>query len=337
MGRVFYLVVVTLLASYTAGISAEVASTYTAGVVEFSPNQTLTVDILSRKEAVCKMMNNLDGFAELLQEAQKYGVEIVVFPEDAIAGFLFLSRNQVYPFLEEIPDVSQSQSVNPCIDSGFEDREVLKRLSCLAKTYNIVLVANMGDRQPCQTSTHSNCPPDGRYQFNTDVVFENDGRLIAKYHKRHLYGGEEMIFNTPPSTHVTFKTSFGVTFGVFTCYDILYCDPPLELVEQGVKNFIFPTAWGNVYPFYVSTAFQQAWSRRTQTNFLASNQHFPNQNSFLIDLHFYLTGSGIYSSGRALSSFISGTDFKLASGKFLFLNCQRSQVVYNRKVIELEQ
>ena len=317
MGRVFYLVVVTLLASYTAGISAEVASTYTAGVVEFSPNQTLTVDILSRKEAVCKMMNNLDGFEELLQEAQKYGVEIVVFPEDAIAGFLFLSRNQVYPFLEEIPDVSQSQSVNPCIDSGFEDREVLKRLSCLAKTYHIVLVANMGDKQPCQTSTHSNCPPDGRYQFNTDVVFENDGRLIAKYHKRHLYGGEEMIFNTPPSTHVTFKTSFGVTFGVFTCYDILYCNPPLELVEQGVKNFIFPTAWGNVYPFYVSTAFQQAWSRRTQTNFLASNQHFPNQNSFLIDLHFYLTGSGIYSSGRALSSFISGTDFKLASGKLL--------------------
>ena len=318
MGQIVYSVVLTLLAY---GISTDemvtAASTYTAGVVEFSANQTMSIQTFSRKEAVHKMMNNLDGFEELLQEAQKYGVELVVFPEDAISGFLFLSRNQLYPFLEEIPDVSQSQSVNPCIDSGFEDREVLKRLSCFAKTYKMVLVANMGDKQPCPVSTNSSCPPDGRYQFNTDVVFENDGRLIAKYHKEHLYGGEKEIFDTPPLTHVSFQTSFGVRFGVFTCYDILYCDPPLELVEQGVKNFIFPTAWGNLYPFYVSTAFQQAWSRRTRTNLLASNQHFPNRNSFLFDIHFYLTGSGIYSSGRPLSYFISGTDFELASGKLL--------------------
>ena len=319
MGQIVYSVVLTLLA-YGIAISAEIvtaASTYTAGVVEFSANQTLSIETVSRKEAVHKMMNNLDGFEELLQEAQKYGVELVVFPEEAISGFMFLSRDQVYPFLEEIPDVSQSQLVNPCIDSGFEDREVLKRLSCFAKNYKIVLVANMGDRQPCPVSTNSSCPPDGRYQFNTDVIFENDGCLIAKYHKEHLYAGEKEIFDTPPLTHVSFQTSIGVKFGVFTCYDILYCDPPLELVEQGVKNFIFPTAWGNLYPFYVSTAFQQAWSRRTQTNLLASNQHFPNRNSFPIDIHFYLTGSGIYSSGRALSYFISGTDFKPASGKLL--------------------
>jgi predicted amidohydrolase len=33
------------------------------------------------------------------------------------------------------------------------------------------------------------CGSDGRYQFNTQVAFDAKGRLVAKYHKAHLFGG----------------------------------------------------------------------------------------------------------------------------------------------------
>ena len=292
---------------------------YTAGVVEFSANMTLSLQIPSPAEALQHMMYNLHSYEQYVQEGQSKGVDIIVFPEDGIYGFLFLNREQIFPFLEDIPD-PRGKPVLPCGNSSFSDRPVLSWLSCLARQYEVTVVANMGDKQKCSATTtpKKTCPPNGWFQYNTDVIFDSDGSLIAKYHKAHLYGQESDIFDTPdPIPHVNFTTSFGVTFGTFTCYDILFCDPPLELVDAGISNFVFPTAWGNSYPFYTSIAFQQAWSRKTQSNFLAANQHFPNAHSFAVDLKFYLTGSGIYSSGYAATSYISGDNFPPATGKLL--------------------
>ena len=311
---------------------------YTAGVVEFAPNITLDQPhVLTPQEALQRMMYNLRRFERYVKEGREGGADIIVFPEDGIYGFLFLTRDQLFPFLEEIPD-PQIKSYTPCGDVSFSDRPVLSYLSCLARNYQMVVVANMGDKQKCHNSstrfpthttshshrTENECPPNGWYQYNTNVVFDSDGSLLAKYHKAHLYGAESEIFDTPhPTPHVVFNTSFGVTFGTFTCYDILYCDPPLELLNMGVRNFVFPTAWGNSYPFYTSIAFQQAWSWRASSNFLAANLHFPNKHSFPVDLRFYLTGSGIYSQGHALRTFISGENFPPASGKLLIATLEK--------------
>ena len=301
---------------------------YTAAVVEFTPEMKLNVS--TPEQAMGIMMNNLRSFEAFVEEGHNNGANIIVFPEDGIYGFVFQSREELLLFLEEIPD-PQKGKFTPCDDETFADRPVLTTLSCLAKDYTIVLVANMGDKQKCNQNSDtappaggradsSECPPDGWYMYNTNVAFDSDGSLLAKYHKTHLYSAEAAIFNVPdPTPHVSFQTSFGVTFGTFTCFDILYCDPPLELVKMGVRNFVFPTAWGNSYPFYTSIAFQQAWSWRTETNFLAANLHFPNADSFPEDISpvikgFYLTGSGIFSAGKALATFISGDIFAATKG-----------------------
>lgn len=59
---------------------------------------------------------------------------------------------------------------------------VQQRLSCLAKENVIYIVVNVGDKKPCNASD-PHCPSDGRYQYNTDVVFDSEGRLVARYHK----------------------------------------------------------------------------------------------------------------------------------------------------------
>lgn len=82
-------------------------------------------------------------------------------------------------------------------------------------------------------------------------------------------------------------------FGVFTCFDMLFKDPSIDLVQTyGVKNIVFPTAWYKGYPMLVSIEFQQAWSRVNCVNLIAANQYLPSYG---------FTGSGIYDCGVALA------------------------------------
>ncbi len=83
---------------------------------------------------------------------------------------------------------------------------------------------------------------------------------------------------------------FQVRFGVFTCFDMLFKDPSIDLVQiYGVQNIVFPTAWYKGFPMLISIEFQQAWSRVNCVNLIAANLYFPRLN---------FTGSGIYDCGE---------------------------------------
>ena len=100
----------------------------------------------------------------------------------------------------------------------------LYELSCLAAEHNVYLAVNVG----------RNVVRGGEMkQFNTDVVFDRSGHIIAVYDKRNLFMTEKKIFNTPQLEIVTFQTEFG-KFGVMTCFDALYDHPFLDLVETQV-------------------------------------------------------------------------------------------------------
>ena len=273
---------------------------FIAGVVEFRPNQS---------EDSANVEQNLRAMEMLAEEASGKGVQILVFPEDGIDGYTFTNRTTLYPYLEEMPLTPPADVSNiPCNNSFYENSYALQKLSCIAKRHQLVLVANMGEKAPCSASSDPNCPSDGRYQYEANVVFEADGRFIAKYRKYNLIPAEKENFDVPPLEHVAFTTSFGVTFGLFTCSDLLYKEPALGLVERGVKYFIFTTAWANSLPYFMSIAVQQAWSRKTGTYLLASNYHWPQYSDFPG------TGSGIYSSGIPITTFVSGEEFTPASG-----------------------
>ena len=47
-----------------------------------------------------------------------------------------------------------------------------------------------------------------------------------------------------------FQTDFGVKFGIFTCFDIIFEQPAVTLVKNmGVTDIVFPTAWFSELPF----------------------------------------------------------------------------------------
>nr|XP_054600820.1 biotinidase isoform X1 [Nothobranchius furzeri] len=262
---------------------------------------------LSRHDALRHMQRNLDVYEEQAALAAQQGAQIIVYPEDGIHGFNY-TRSSISGYLETIPDPEERW--NPCMEPGrFNNTEVLQRLSCVARRYHLYLVANMADLQPCplKTDPSSSCPSDGHWQFNTNVVFNSEGLLVARYHKHNLYFEE--AFDQPPQAEIaTFDTPFAGTFGLIVCFDILFRDPTVTLVEQveqthqpfqccipsellflllfqGVRQLVFPTAWMNQLPLLDSIQFQQAFSLGANVSLLAANI----RNDRLI-----MTGSGIY-------------------------------------------
>ncbi|XP_020020997.2 pantetheinase [Castor canadensis] len=264
-------------------LKASSQDTFTAAVYEHAvilPNDTLTP--VSREQALALMNQNLDLLKTAIESAAKQGAHIIVTPEDGIYGMNF-NRKTIYPYLEDIPD----PQVNwiPCNNPNrFGHTQIQERLSCLAKDNSIYVVANIGDKKPCNASDPQ-CPPDGRYQYNTNVVFDSQGKLVARYHKQNLFMGEDQ-FNAPKEPEiVTFNTTFG-KFGIFTCFDILFHDPAVTLVKDfHVDTILFPTAWMDVLPHLAAIEFHSAWAMGMGVNFLASNIHLPGMR---------MTGSGIY-------------------------------------------
>ncbi|NXV27723.1 BTD Biotinidase, partial [Rissa tridactyla] len=257
---------------------------YVAAVYEhesiLSPDPTALVD---RRSALELMGRNLDIYEQQVVAAARQGAQIIVFPEDGIHGFNF-TRSSIYPYLDFIVP-SHSVKWNPCREPYlFNDTEVLQRLSCMALKNKIFLVANLGTKQPCE-HTDPHCPSDGRYQFNTNVAFNDDGMLVATYRKHNLYF--EYAFDTPPEPdYKLFDTPFAGKFGMFTCFDILFFEPAVNLVRQySLKQIVYPTAWMNQLPLLSAVEFQQAFATAFNVNILAANIHYPTLG---------MTGSGIY-------------------------------------------
>ncbi|XP_046840395.1 pantetheinase-like [Xenia sp. Carnegie-2017] len=285
-----------------------IAAVYEHALFDSSENQSY---VLTRNAAVEIMMKNVNVYKQQVITAKNKNARIIVFPEYGLTGFNH-DRESFRPFLENIPDPTRIEW-NACTDPEPDNSTfILNRLSCLAKDNNIYLVVNMGDIKPCNKTTDLNCPEDGRYQYNTNVVFDNKGNLIARYHKQHPFMNELKTVNRPKEPEfITFQTPFG-KFGTFTCFDVLFHDPAITLVEKyNIDHVVFPTAWFDVLPLFAAIGFHSSWARGMGVNFLASNTHVP----ILLN-----TGSGIYSYNGSKDYFRSLSE----GGKLLIASLPKS-------------
>ncbi|XP_028404486.1 pantetheinase-like [Dendronephthya gigantea] len=272
-----------------------IAAVYEHAFVNQLKNKT---DVSTRREALRIVMDNMDVYEKQILEAKSKNVVIIVFPEYGLTGFDH-TRESFRPFLENIPDPTK-QEWNACEAKPDNSTAIMKRLSCLAKNNDIYIVVNMGDIKLCNKTTDPHCPADGRYQYNTNVVFDNAGKLIARYHKQHPFLNEMKVINRPVEPEfITFETPFG-RFGTFTCFDALFHDPAIPLVEKyNIDHVVFPTAWFDVLPLFAAIGFHSSWARGMRVNYLAANTHVPV---------FLNTGSGIYSPTGARSFYRSLTE-----------------------------
>jgi hypothetical protein len=72
----------------------------------------------------------------------------------------------------------------------------------------------------------------------------------CRYRKINLFD-EPNLTPGDPNQRVTFKTDFGVTFAVFTCFDIVFDNPASTVLENNdVTDVVYPSAWISIMPFF---------------------------------------------------------------------------------------
>jgi predicted amidohydrolase len=157
----------------------------------------------------------------------------------------------------------------------------------------------------CDATVDSNCPADGHYQYNTDVVFDEQGTLVSKYHKSHEFPPFMPTYDQPKKpSYVTYKSSFGVEFGLFICYDIMFDRPAKVLREQGITHFLYAVSQTELGEVVIIAP----WSKRNEATVLSSN-----------------LGSGVV--GDCSGILVNGTDI---AGDKIYLNNDKKSVEPNQ-------
>ncbi|UPR02886.1 carbon-nitrogen hydrolase [Chloropicon primus] len=281
--------VVALLCRFR-GALADGSKSYKGAVVTFTPVGDPSSSAASNLDL------NLLGIEEVIQDKLIDGGgddDIVVLPE-LVFYYVGLERalRDGKDALREYALALSPLGTNPCLSrhvwQGKQNGEFLSRLSCTARTLGSYLVANV-------LEVVVEAEGEEKYKlFNTDVAFDRSGALVAKYWKWHTFGLDSLIDepDAKERSPSSFETDFGVTFGLFICFDIEFENPTQVLLDRGVSHFAYSSAWVNNPPFGFATEIQQGWSRATGAALLAANIGTDPSRS----------GSGIFFEGKELAS-----------------------------------
>jgi predicted amidohydrolase len=84
----------------------------------------------------------------------------------------------------------------------------------------------------------------GNHYYNTSILFNRQGKLIATYRKIHLftYGSKEGDLLTRGTDPVVIDTEFGKV-GLATCYDLRFPEQFRKELDRGAKMFLITSAW----------------------------------------------------------------------------------------------
>ncbi|XP_076286454.1 vanin-like protein 1 [Lasioglossum baleicum] len=241
---------------------------YVGAVVEYTPQV-----VWNSAET---LVENAKLYAEFIKNATLQGADIIVFPEDGLTSFFFPEPSKVDSWTTFVP--TAEEKYNPCTQNRAGISKVMKSLSCAARENKIYVVVNLVEKVLRADKVH---------YYNTNVVFDRNGQIIARYRKINLTQVEKDFFDVDKQPKiVTFDTDFGVRFGTSVCFDIFFSTPGLNMTRDlGITDFVYTTAWFSEVPFLTAVQIQFGWAFAEDVNFLASGYNNPSGSN---------TGSGIY-------------------------------------------
>jgi predicted amidohydrolase len=143
-----------------------------------------------------------------LEEAAAQGVELAVFPECAIPGYMWDSAEEALPYAEEIPGPTTEAFERECA-----------RL-------NIHAITGLLERE-------------GDTLYNAAILVGPDG-LVGSYRKTHLPFLGVDRFVTPGDEFKVFDTALG-KIGLIICYDLRFPEVTRTLALAGADIVALPT------------------------------------------------------------------------------------------------
>jgi omega-amidase len=154
---------------------------------------------------------NLLKIRDFTARAKQSGAELIVFPEMIDTGY-------------SMPII---QTHAASWTSGF-----VPRLREAARSLSIAIVSGVSER-------------DGACIYNSQVLVDQEGNILGKYRKTHLYAVapvEEQTCFAPGDVFASFSLG-DLRLGFSICYDLRFPEMYRKLVEQNVDTFIVSSAW----------------------------------------------------------------------------------------------
>lgn len=254
---------------------------------------------------------NLNNIITWINYAAKQMSDIVVLPELIFwgPGLVDIDLTNVTYSEKRAKAISYSEYLpeNGTVPCNLKNTSfsLARVLSCVARDIGIFVVANFLTLVDCVNQT--DCPSDGWFNFNTDIVLDRSGRLVAVYHKHNVYGTWPLINPAPTSEPaVTFflnterEACPSVKVGVFICWDLEYSSPwnASSLRELGVKDLVFSTDWASYPPIGHAGTWQQGFAVANKVNLIAANN---GASQFQPGIGPSGNGGGIFISGKVLT------------------------------------
>jgi predicted amidohydrolase len=155
---------------------------------------------------------NLDSIQARLREAAEHGARLAIFPECALTGYGFESKEEAWPHAELIPGPSTDMLAELCSKLG------------------IWAIFGLLERSASDEL------------FNASALVGPEGKPIS-YRKIHLpYLGVDR-FATPGDRPFAVHDLGGLKVGMTICYDCSFPESARVLTLQGADLVVLPTNW----------------------------------------------------------------------------------------------
>lgn len=195
----------------------------------------------------------------------------------------------------------------------------IKKLSGIALSRNVyILAGSIIEKSPLDKKA-----------FNTSVLFNNRGRIIAMYRKMHLFqfklksglAVNETSFFLPGNRISAAKLPWG-RFGLSICFDLRFPELYRALAKSGCVGFFVPSAFTHETGTLHWEVLLRARAIENQSYILAPNQYGLNPFGFLDYGHSMIVGP----QGEVLCAASDTEDILFAELDFTYLKNIRKRL-----------
>jgi predicted amidohydrolase len=156
---------------------------------------------------------NLERIRSKLREAAAQGARLVVFPECALSGYCFDSKDEAWPHAETLPGPSTTAIAAVCKELG------------VWAIYGLLEKVEAGPKL-----------------FNAAALIGPQG-FVASYRKIHLPFLGVDRFTTPGDRPFAVHDLGGLKVGMCICYDGSFPESARVLMLEGADLVVLPTNW----------------------------------------------------------------------------------------------
>ena len=153
--------------------------------------------------------------------------DVVITPEGVLEGYVINEVNKITESEEKAKIIEKFRQLAEPIDGPY-----IQKACALADELDIYLILGFLESR-------------GERLYNTAILIDPDGDIIARYSKTHFAQGYEINpeFYTPGDEYPVFDTPFGKV-GIIICYDRQLPEPARIMAVKGAQ-ILFVPAYGS--------------------------------------------------------------------------------------------